>query len=193
MYSQDSKDLLIERIGWCETDNSSGLVLVDSVNQAATSGRYVNSFHQLGSINNIYSAVPTVNMDPVEFNALLTSIRKQSVEKVLSNVIDQHVLNDPLVDYSSIIEQRPRIFDDAIGMTIAISVLEIFVSSSRKNLQERSANLAYQNLKIELEGAKNKEGNTVLIGIIAKRDQEITKAQKIIFRNPIIIEGESLW
>lgn len=193
MYSEEVKNILFNRIGWCESSNDAVLVVVDSDNQTSESGRFIRGFHQLCSVDNIYSSVSVVNMEAVEFNALLSSIRKESVEEVITNVFDLHPLYLPATDYSSIISQRPRIFDDAIGYCMAIKILEMFVSTNRKNFVERNAKLSFQSLKIELEGAKNAEGHQVVIGIKAEKHKAIQQAQKIIFPDPYIIDGDSLW
>lgn len=193
MYSEQSILTLSERIGWEQALDSALGIEVDSDNVKADAGRKVNSFHQLAIVENIYSAVPELVLSEVDFNKYLKSLREQSVGEVLTAIIDQNVLSEEIVDYSSTIINRPRIFDDAIGYSIAIKCLELFVSSSRKNLAERNAKLSYQNLKMELEGVRNESGHLVAKGLIMRKEFAIRQAQKILFPRKIIIDGTPNW
>ena len=189
MYTEQSISTLIDRIGWEKPLISDFAIIIADEVQLATSGRKVNSFHQLASVENIYSAVPELNMEQVKFNEFLSSIREQSVREVVTAVLDQHHLYDETIDYSNTISEKIRLFDDAIGYCIAIKVLELFISTSRKNLTERNAALTFQTLKVELEGAKNDNGHFIAKGIVYKKERAIQKAQRIIFPDPIVIIG----
>lgn len=193
MYTVESIATLVDRIGWEKSLNSDLSIVVSEQNQMATSGRNVNSFHQLASVENIYSAVGEVNMEEIKFNEFLSSIRKQSVIEILTAVLDQSHLYDDATDYSNVIENKARLFDDAIGYCIAIKVLELFISTGRKNLTERNASLNFQTLKVELEGAKNDNGHFIAKGIVYKKERAIQKAQRIIFPDPILIIGDAQW
>jgi hypothetical protein len=46
------------------------------------------------------------------------------------------------------------LFEDAVGYKVAISVLELFISTERLNTTERSAQMAISSLKLEIEGWK---------------------------------------
>lgn len=189
MYTEQSITTLINRIGWEKALNSDVAINIDLANSAATSGRKVNTFHQLASVENIYSAVSEVNMDEVTFNEFLSSVREQSVREVATAVLDQHYLYDDTIDYSNTIIEKARLFDDAIGYCIAINVLELFISSGRKNLTERNTALTFQTLKVELEGARNDNGHFIAKGIVYKKERAIQKAQRIIFPDPVLIIG----
>lgn len=193
MYSEISISTLIDRIGWEKSLNSDVGIIVDSANTTATSLRKVNSFHSLASVENIHSAVAEVNMEETKFNEFLSSIRQQSVREVATAILDQHHLYEEAFDYSNTIILKPRIFDDAIGYTIAIKCLELFISTGRKNLTERSSALTFQTLKVELEGARNDNGHFIAKGIVYKRERAIEKAQKIIFPDPIIVQDGFKW
>jgi hypothetical protein len=193
MYTEICITTLTERIGWEKVLNSDLAIVVDSTNSIATSGRKVNSFHSLASLENIYSAVPQVSMDQIKFNEFLASIRQQATREVVTAILDQHHLYDDTIDYSDIIIQKARIFDDAIGYTIAIKSLELLIATKRKNLIERDANLTFQTLKVELEGARNDNGHFVAKGIIYKRERAIEKAQKILFTDPITVTSGKTW
>ncbi|WP_170208086.1 hypothetical protein, partial [Flavobacterium circumlabens] len=180
MYSQESIDALINRIGW--SDLSSGLPFVLSVeNLTASSGKKFNWYHSLVLVDNVYAAVPEVEMSELSFNAYLSDIRNQAVLSVLTSILDTYVDYDPATDYSIIITERSTLFDDSIGYSVAIKMIELFISTTRSNFNERSAKMTYQTLKVELEGAKNDNGHFVAKGIVYKLEQSIKKAQKVIF------------
>lgn len=193
MYSEESISLLNNRIGWEMPLDSGSSIVIDTENKKADSGRKVNAFHQLASVENIYAAVADVDMDMADFNKFLTSIREQSVIEVLTIIFDQHHLYDETKDYSSIIDKKIKLFDGAIGYTIAVKILELFVSSNRKNFIERNASLSFQTLKIELYGAKNDNGHFIAKGITYEKSEAIKKAQKILFPDPVLIDGTPLW
>ena len=173
--------------------NSDFAIVINQNNQTATSGRKVNTFHALATVENIYSAVPDVNMDQTKFNEFLSSIRTQAVIEVVTAIFDGHHLYDDTVDYSNAIITRAKLFDDAIGYCIAIKILELFISTGRKNLTERNAALTFQTLKVELEGARNDNGHFIAKGIIYKKERAILKAQRIVFPNPILVIGDAQW
>ncbi len=193
MYSEETISSLVSRIGWEMPLDPDSVIIIDTNNKTATSGRKVNAFHQLASVENIYAAVSVVDVEMVDFNKFLASVREQSVTEVLTAILDSHHLYDEAIDYSSIITGKAKIFDDAIGYTIAIKILELFISSSRKNLTERNAALSFQTLKIELYGAKNDNGHFIAKGIVYERSSAIQKAQKILFPDKIMIDGTPQW
>lgn len=193
MYSEPSIAALIGRIGWEKPlDFGFGLTINAEV-LSATSERKVNSFHQLATVENVYAAVPEIDMEVVKFNDFLSSVRKQSVMEVLTAVFDQHTSYDEAIDYSQIIITRPRLFDDAIGYCIAIKMLELFISSNRKNLADRNAKLTFQSLRLDLEGVRNDGGFYLAKGIKYELKSAITKAQKVIFPLEAIVKNGNSW
>jgi hypothetical protein len=192
MYSQESIDALETRIGWSDLSSDLPFELSEE-NKTADSGKTFNWYHSLLVFDNIYSSVPKVNMEEEDFNEYLSTIRKQAVISVLSSILDNHVDYDPAKDYSNIITNRPALFDDAIGYSVAIKMIELFISTSRSNGTERSAKMSYQTLKIELEGARNDNGHFVAKGLVYKHDQSIRKAQKIIFPVTRIVTSKPIW
>lgn len=193
MYTEQSISYLIDRIGWGLPLNSDFAIVINSSNQTATSGRTVKAFHQLATVENLYSNVSEISISEVKFNELLYKIKDESVRDVLTSMLDQHRLYEESIDYSSVIVSKPRLFDDAIGYSIAIKCLEMFVSSTRSNATERSNAMSFNTLKIELEGAKNDNGHFIAKGIVYKKESAIKKAQKIIFPEPILVTSGSKW
>jgi uncharacterized Rmd1/YagE family protein len=193
MYNEQSIATLVGRIGWEKPLDSDFVLAINEEVLSAASERKVNSFHQLATIENVYAAVPVIDMEADSFSGFLSSIQKQSVQQVLTAIFDQHSSYLEAVDYSEIIVSRPRIFDDAIGYCIAIKMLELFVSSKRSNLHERSAKLSFQSLKLELEGVRNDGGFYVAQGIKYEMKSAITKAQKVIFPLEVIVKNGNPW
>jgi len=193
MYNEQSITSLVTRIGWEKPLDTAFAIELDEEVLTADSERKVNSFHQLVTVENVYAAVPEIDMEVLDFNDFLSSIRKQSVLEVLTAIFDKNELYVEETDYSALIIARPKLFDDAIGYCMAIKALELFISSSRSNLLERNTKLSFQSLKIELEGVRNDGGFFVAKGINYKMERAIQKAQKILFANPIIIDGTSQW
>lgn len=193
MYSNDSITLLKKRIGYSKPLLSEFNLQISAENLEATSGRTLKSFHQLASLENIYCAISEVNLENAKLNDYLSELKSESVLEVVTAILEQNHLYKDSFDYSATIEAKSSLFDDAIGYTMAIKCLELFVSTSRKNFFERNASLSFQTLKIELEGAKNDGGFRVAEGIVYKRHLAIKKAQRIIFPNPILLKGDKVW
>lgn len=193
MYSEESIEVLNTRIGWAEPLGADSIPAIEEDVIKSDSGRFVNSFHQLATIENVYAAVAKIDMEAEELNGFLSSVREQSVVEILTLIFDQHTSYDETVDYSNLIISKPKLFDDAIGYSIAIKMLELFISSSRSNLAERNSKLSFQNLKIELEGVRNDRGFYVAKGIEYKFRTAITKAQKVIFPFKLEVDSKSIW
>jgi len=193
MYNEQSITALEKRIGWEKPLDTDFAIDLDEEVLTADSGRKVNSFHQLVTVENVYAAVQPVNMEAADFNGFLTSVRKQAVLEVLTLIFDKHEDYIEVTDYSVLIETKTRLFDDAIGYCIAVKMLELFISTSRINLQERNAKMSFNSLKIELEGAKNDNGHFIAKGIVYYKNKAIKDAQKIIFPNRIIVQNGKAW
>jgi hypothetical protein len=193
MYSELSITSLVTRIGWEKPLDTAFAIEIDEEVLSADSERKVNSFHQLVTVENVYAAVPEIDMEAVDFNGFLSSVRKQSALKVLTAIFDKHTSYDEAVDYSQIIISRPRLFDDAIGYCIAIKMLELFISSSRKNLADRNTKLTLQSLKLDLEGVRNEAGFYLAKGIKYEFKNAITEAQKVIFPLQAIVKKGESW
>lgn len=193
MYNEQSIASLVTRIGWEKPLDTAFAIELDEEVLTANSERKVNSFHQLVTVENVYAAVPEIEMEVADFNDFLSSLRRQSVLEVLTAIFDKNEQYIETVDYSELILARPRLFDDAIGYCIAIKALELFISSSRNNLLERNAKLSFQNLKIELEGVRNDGGFFVAKGIIYKMERAIQKAQNILFPNNATVQNGKAW
>jgi len=191
MYSEEVIELLEKRIAW---DNiSSDSLTVDDYNLTGISEIKFSRFHKLAVPSNVYSSMDNEDADDEEFNLELRKLRKQSVLYVLSSVFSQSKDYLELSDYSDKITNRISIFDEAIGYTLACSVIEMFISTSRSNIEERNTKMAVNNLKLELEGYKNENGHTVARGLKWFRDNSIKNAVEYFFPDPVVIKSPNFW
>lgn len=193
MYSESSKILISQRVGWNFPTDSLFPIDIDPENRIATSGRLVNSFHQLATVDNVFHTINETLTTETIFNQELKSIRFQAAVEVMNRILDQHPCYDYNKDYDTTIEKYKSLFDEPLGNLLAIKCLELFVSSGRSNSVERNSKLSYQLLKVELEGVKNEQGFLVSQGLNMKFYSSIKKAQKILFPEPILIIGGNEW
>lgn len=193
MYSESSKILISKRVGWSVPTDSLFSVEISEDNQTATSGRYVNSFHQLATVENLFFTINENKTGEEEFNRALDSMRKQGAIEVLNKVLDQHEDYDFDKDYDSEIEKYQSLFDEPLGYLLAIKSIELLVSSNRSNAIERNSKFSFQMLKMELEGVKNDNGHCISEGLNSKFYTALKNAQKKIFPKQIEIIGESVW
>ncbi|RRJ91524.1 hypothetical protein EG240_05830 [Paenimyroides tangerinum] len=193
MYSESSKILISKRVGWSVPTDSLFSVEISEDNQTATSGRYVNSFHQLATVENLFFTIDENKTGESEFNKTLYSMLKEASIEVLNKVLDQHKDYDFDKDYDSEIEKYQSLFDEPLGYLLAIKSIELLVSSNRSNAVERNSKLSFQMLKMELEGVKNDNGHCISEGLNSKFYTALKNAQKKIFPKQIEIIGDSVW
>lgn len=193
MYCESSKILISKRVGWNIPTDSLFSVEISEDNQTATSGRYVNSFHQLATIEHLFFTINESKTGEEEFNIALGLMRKEAAIEVLNKVLDQHQDYDFEKDYDSEIQKYQSLFDEPLGYLLAIKCIELFVSSSRSNAVERNSKLSFQMLKMELEGVKNDNGHCISEGLNSKFYTALKNAQKKIFPKQIEIIGDSVW
>lgn len=192
MYSEQSIQIISNRIGWGKPQVGGFAITVDEATQNGESKRNFQSFHQLVTVENVLAAVPDPNIDAVDFNFKLAEIRDNATRAVLTLIIDLNPNSVLETDYSDTIITNAVLFDDAVGYKVAISVLEMFISTERKNFSERSAQMAISSLKLEIEGWKNESGITVANGLGQKLDKAVRKASIKLFPvNPIVQNGKS--
>lgn len=191
MYSQEAISFLEARIGFGDL-NVSG-VAVDAAHKAGTSGRILTYFHKLASLHNIYHTVDKAGMTTDELNAHLTQLKADSVRAVLAAILNKNKLYRDDFDYSGTITSKPEIFDDAIGYSLAIAVIEQMASSTRSNKEGNEAKLSYQQLKIELEGIIDENGRVRAKGLNRELVSSIRAASKVIFQESLTIESGNFW
>lgn len=196
MISSEAISKLEERIRWNEALDSEFQISLNDQNKKGDSGKHFQRFHQLVTVENIYNAgAPTPDMEAEEFNNLLADIRLQAVLQVITDAIELNPEYNPEFDYSEQIIENPAIFDNAIGFGVAVSSLELMLSSKRINPDERNVKLSAANLKLELEGFKNESGHVVSSGIKYYYFKNVKVASERFFKEkgPTISEAKPGW
>ena len=187
MYSPESISYLENRIGFGALEIA---VPVDPVLRDGSSGRELPSFHQLATLRNIYATVEESLVNEPDFNDHLFQMRKDAVAKVLTSIFKLHKDYIPTADYSALLLDRPELFDDAIGYSLAVSAIELMMSTNRSNIVERNAKLAVDKLRMELEGVKDAYGTVQMNGLKREQYYAIRKAVEIIFPHELTIHNQ---
>ena len=193
MYSEIAISTIANRIGWGKPQTDGFAINLAEAIQNGTSKRNFQSFHQLVTVENILAAIPNPLIDDDDFNAKLEEIRDNAARSVLTLIIDLNPNSILSKDYSNTIISNPALFDEALGYKVAISVLELFISTERENFSTRSAQLAISSLKLELEGWKNEAGITVANGLGQKLDKAVTMATERLFPKNKTVTFKQIW
>lgn len=190
MYSQEAIDSLVNLIGFGPQGNLE--VNIDEENQVGSSLRTFASFHRSITLNNIYETVEEHYLDQDEFNQFLKQAKIDAAVHSLSSVIDSHPEHQSDFDYSDVIQSNLSVFQCCVGLSLAASMLEMMITSTRMNISEREASLSYSQLKIELDGAKNENGHVLAFGLRSKFNVCAGKACAIFYpEDPIVQKGEN--
>ncbi|GIZ08373.1 hypothetical protein [Flavobacterium sp. UMI-01] len=193
MYSENAISAIANRIGWGKPQEGGFTINLDEAIQNGTSKRNFQSFHQLVTVENILAALPDPAIGDDDFNAKLYEIRDNAARSILTLIIDLNPNSISNKDYSSVITNNPVLFDDALGNAVAISVLELFISTQRRNFRERSTQMAVASLKVEIEGWKNESGITVANGLGQKLDKAVTMATEKLFPIKKTVTFKQIW
>jgi hypothetical protein len=191
MYSQETINLFNNRIGW-SVPTDLPVAIDDEIELPLTVLKF-NGFHGLVSLSNLIHTVDESLTGVEEFNKLLLELRNQCILFSLTWILDKHPDYVDNESYDAIILQKAKLFEEVIGLLMAIKVLELYMSSNRSNYIERNAKLSYQNLKIELEGIKNDNGHQMAVGIRQQLQKAVKDAQKAIFKNAPSVEYIEFW
>lgn len=168
-------------------------VRVDTSLQEGTSGRTLPWFHRLATLPNLYATIETRLLPELIFEEQLQQMREEAARSTLTAIMEQSIEYKEEIDYTKVIEDKIELFDEVVGYSLAISVIELMISSNRKNDLERNVNLTYSKLKIELEGVRNDNGHVMSQGLNRKMYFAIRRAVQIIFPTPIIVTSERVW
>lgn len=193
MYSPEIIQSLTERIGFGSPQEDGFTLTISEAIQNGTSGRTFKSFHSLVTLENIIAGIEKEQPTATQFEQILNEYRKGAVLEVLNVIMDQHpdyVAND---SYDAIITENIALFDNAIGYKVAVMVIEMFMSTKRKNIVERNAKLAVSNLKLELEGYRNDSGVLVAQGLVHKYGNAIKLAQNKLFPFKVVVNDGNAW
>ena len=191
MYDNATIAILEARIGF---GSDAGIPIdIDSSLNTGTSGRIFSYFHKLVTLPNLYATVEAVNANVATFEADLQQMIANSVRGSLATVINQSVKSDLEADYSQTIQDNPELFDEVVGYNLAITALEMMVSTSRKNDEQRNANASYTKLKVELEGLTDENGNLRSVGLQSKYRKAVKKARAKLFPYKPIVTSKKVW
>lgn len=191
MYSQNAIEVLTKRIGFGSNFTE---VSIDAENKEGTSGRLFSFYHKLVTLKNLYDTVNEIDMNSSDFNEYLNQLKEDAAKGVLVRLLDLNEEYLDSFDYSDTIISRPEIFEDAYGYTLAINAIEQMVSTPRVNDSERSSNLAYNKLKMEIEGVTDSDGRVLSKGLNRALEFSIKKATDIIFPpKGLIIDDANFW
>jgi len=191
MYSPESISYLQDRIGFGTNPIA---VTVEPTNKVGSSGRLLTSFHKLADVKQIYNTTTEANMSEVAFNEYLQELKKQAALRVLTEVLNNNYSYKTEFDYSDTILNRPELFDDALGYSLAIAAIQQQIAVERSNNEQRKALEAFQKLKIELEGVKDTYGNVISRGLYSSFYYAHKNASRIIFRTQkFIIDSPNVW
>lgn len=193
MYNETAISAIAERIKWNTSLDPAFAIELSEYNQIGASGKHFQSFHNLVSIDNIYAAVPEIDMDVDAFNDLLTDYRLQATLQSVNDALETNKSYDPETDYSDLLIKNVALFDNAVGHKCAINVLEMFLSSSRSNLAERNAKLSASNLKLELKGFTNENGHVVATGIETFYQSAIKNISAKLFPIEAVVQNGKSW
>lgn len=186
MYSPESISYLEGRIGFGTLEIA---VAIDPSLQGGTSARELQSFHKLATLRNIYATVEESLTDEPLFEDHLFQMRKDAVSNVLTRIFNLNKDYIPSADYSDLLLDRPELFDNAIGYSLATASIEQMMSTNRKGIEERNAKLAYDKLRMELEGIKDAYGTIQMNGLKREQYYAIKQAVAIIFPSELTIKS----
>lgn len=204
-YDQTAIDYLIDRIGWAEAIPPT-TIAVSVENTTSTSGRFFDEFFNLSKVENVFYAIDNAKIDNDTLNDELFRMKKAAVLMALDNIFDSNprahykecrgsLVDISSKDYSAIIPLKGRLFDSAIGYSMAIIVIDKLLTSIRANRTQRENKFDYQTLKAELEGIKDEFHNVVSVGLYGRLKSEIKSIIKIIFPDysQATLRGVSVW
>lgn len=204
-YDSATVDYLIDRLGWENAVPPSSIV-VSAENHTSTSGRYYDEFFKMSIVENIEAAIHNSDATELTLNEFLFKLKKEAVMNMLDRVFDSNerafyktgnggcVVDISGKDYSAIIPTKGRLFDAAIGYSMAKSVIQLLLTTGRENGTNRDNKFDYNYLKGELEGLKDENGE-VFKGINGYLNIEIGKIINILFpkRSTPILTAPRVW
>ena len=193
MYSEVAINKLISQIGWSGALAPSLPIEIDASAFISESGRTFESFHSLVNLENIYYSVSEKSTSEGPFNLYLQEVSKNAVLSVLSKIMDQSKGYDDSIDYDQVIITKKHLFIEAIGYSVACQMIELFLSTNRKNFVERNAKEAVARMKLDLEGARNDRGYKVATGLKDHLNKSIRKASNIIFPVVATVDSKPVW
>ena len=191
MYSTETITNIANLVGF---GSSAGVdVVVTEQNRIGTSLRTFPSFHRSVTLKNIFETIEEEFLDEDDFNEFLELSKTDAALNTLVTVIDTNPKYQSDFDYSGIIQDHLSVFQEAIGLSLAASMLEMMMTTTRSNIAQRTASLSYSKLKIELDGAKNEPGHVLTFGLRSKFRKTCNEISEIIFPTEPEIQSSNTW
>jgi len=191
MYSIESKEILVNRVGWYPAIQPSTIVLTDE-NTESVSGRYFNGFNSLVTVENVFASLSNKDATNETLQVELERLKSEGVSDVLGKVFDTNtlaaypVLNNVIslnyaLDYSNVILDFQQVFDEAIGYSVAVKTMEMIATTIRSNRTTVSNIISLDLLYQQLEGSFTQEGRLVSQGARAMYAEAIGKVINVLF------------
>ena len=168
------------RVGWRQYPASFPFALTDE-NKRSDSGRFFQDFSALATLSNIKSAMEDAEADENAFNEYLSDMQRAAIATVLSGVLRE---SRTLRNFDDLVEKNIDVFDEAIGLQVAISAVELMSLSVRSNSNERATKDMSSTLYRELNGLHADNGAPVTVGLKNRISREIATLKKRLFPKP---------
>lgn len=208
MYNPDSIGVLKNRIGWQAAMQPTSLV-ISSENTTTESGVYVNSFHILATVENVYASITNKSANNDTLNEVLAQLKTDGVVDVLNKVYNLNTRATArftnlvesvnyLVDYTGVIEVNKQYFDEALGLSMAIKAIELLRLSNRSNLNTTNPRIDDNTYFEALNGAHTREGQVLTKGLSAQYRESIGRLIDVLFPlkypegTEIIVDGNKI-
>ncbi|CAL2077678.1 conserved protein of unknown function [Tenacibaculum sp. 190524A02b] len=192
MYSESSIELLYNRIKWhAPFDKELANVLEEDLKAKPLSKCYQHA-HKLVTISNIHAIQPEENISKEKFNQYLRQLVSSCVYKILEDVFDSEV--DSKENYDLLVSNNPSLFDESLKHYMTIQVIQLMITTNRRNSEERLLKSSYPKLKVELDGTKNENGKVLSVGVNYLYSKSIKNIKNKLFPSkPLTVEFVNKW
>lgn len=163
MTLTEAKDILINRLDFRVTEAS------------PASGRFFEAENHFITTEMIKDCQPTENISDGDFTTYLTVLKNDCVFEVLGNVFNKDKIDDGLLD------KYPSLFDDLLSMSMAIRVLNLIMTSTRSNRNERIGKDSLMLLYLELNGNSRDHNFPFSKGLEQKYKDELMRVKVFLF------------
>lgn len=167
-------------------------LVIDAENVLSESGRYVNSFHTLATVENVYAALINKDATSEVLNTELLKLKNDAATDVLvkvysSNTRAAYRFNNLVesinynLDYTDSIVLNKQYFDECIGLSLAIKALEYLKFTNRSNNKTNNPRIIDNQVIESLHGAFAENGARVAEGLYYQYGQAIGKLIDVLF------------
>ena len=170
------------QVGWKQYPASFTFVL-SADNLKSDSGRYFQDFSSFVTLTNIKATMEDTGATEESFNEYLTGLQRAAIASVLSALFREshEAARHRNIDFDDVVQQNPSLFDEAIGLQMAASVVEMMYTSVRSNSVERQTKDMTTLLFRELNGVHTDNGVPVSTGLKNNISREIVMLKKYLF------------